>query len=114
MKRTRSGMSSSIKNWMNNKKAGIPLVRVPVDETFNYREEQDLDVQHHRPVFNIIQITVDAQPDRSVTAVAIDLCPACDAGTDLMLDHVTGDFFLKLLYEKWALRPRADETHLPF
>lgn len=90
------------------------LIRVPVDESLYYREEQDLDVQHDGPVFDVIQIAVDAQPDGSITAVTIDLRPSRDAGTDLMLDHVAGDLFFKLLYEKRALRPGADEAHLSF
>lgn len=115
-------MNSSIKNWTNKVKGQeilaffLPFLSicVSVDESLYYREEQDFDVQHDGPVFDVIQIAVDAQPDRSITAVAIYLRPSRDAGTDLVLDHVTGDLFFKLLYEKWALRPGADEAHLAF
>ena len=90
------------------------LVRIFIDKSGHYREQQDFDVQHQCPVFDIVQIAVDAHADRSVTTIAIDLCPAGDTRADLMLDHIAWNFFFKLLYEKWPFRSWTDKTHISF
>ena len=50
----------------------------------------------------------------SVTAQAVDLRPAGQAGAHLLAHQVTGNFFLKMHYMERDLWPRANQAHIPF
>lgn len=81
-------------------------------KTFDHCQQQDLDVQHDGPVFDIIEVAVDAEADGGITPVAVDLCPAGDAWTDLVFDHIAGDLFFELFNEKGSFRPWSHKAHV--
>ena len=51
-------------------------IRVFIDKAFKTGQKQDFKIQSNCPVFNIIKITLDPLPDRSISPIAIDLCPS--------------------------------------
>ena len=91
-----------------------PLIRILIYKTLKYCQKQNLNIQSQRPVLNIIEVAVDAHADGSIAAVAVYLCPAGDARANLVLNHVAGDFFLKLLYEERSFRSWANKAHISF
>ena len=50
--------------------------------------------------------------NRRVTTQSIGLCPACNAWTNLMLDHIFRYFFLELIHEEGPLRPWTNYAHM--
>ena len=51
--------------------------------------------------------------NRSVAAVSIDLSPSGHPRTNLVLNHIAGNFFFKLFHKKRPLRPRPHQAHIP-
>src|SRR5688572_32818548 len=75
-------------------------------------EPHDLEVECHRPVFDVVQVVFDPLLERCISAPAIHLRPAGNAGLHLVAQHVLRDLVLELLDEERALRARADDRHL--
>ena len=88
------------------------LICIFIYEAMPYGSKQYLEIKSHGPVFDIVNVVVDSFPNRSITAVAIDLGPSGKTGANLVLDHVAWDLFLELLNELRALRPWSHEAHL--
>src|SRR5262245_8109934 len=59
------------------------------------RAEQDVEVEQHRPVFDVIQVMLDAPLDLlvgiSLTTPAVDLGPTGDARLDAMAGEIAVD-----------------------
>src|SRR5262245_15919538 len=83
-----------------------------VEEPAQERQPHDLEVELHRPVFDVIQVVLDALLDGGVAPPAVDLRPAGDAGLDLVTQHVLRDLVLELRDEKRTLGPRSDNRHV--
>ena len=49
-----------------------------------------------------------------ISTKSVNLCPACNPRTDLMLHHIQRDFFLELFYKVGKLRAWTNQTHIPF
>src|SRR6185295_365478 len=80
--------------------AGTNSIRVLVPrQQRDRRLEQDVDVEQHRPVLDVIQIELDALLDLlfivDLAAPAVDLRPAGDAGFDAMAREVAVDGFVE-------------------
>src|SRR5436190_15718257 len=88
------------------------LVRVLVTQSMNHRHEQDLHVQHQRPVLDVVEVVLDAHADRGVAAPAVHLRPAGHAGAHFVAQHVLRELGAELLDELRALRPRPDHAHV--
>src|SRR5689334_10281500 len=56
------------------------LVGMLVEEAFDDRQPDDLEVEAHRPVLDVIKVVFDALLERGVAAPAVDLRPARHAG----------------------------------
>src|SRR5688500_9096375 len=87
-------------------------VGVLVEEALHERQPHDLEVEHDRPVLDVVEVVLDALLDRGVAAPAIDLRPAGQPGLDLVAQHVLRHALLELLDEERALGPRADQRHV--
>src|SRR4051794_11616639 len=48
-------------------------IRVLVEEALHEGQPHDLEVEHHRPVLDVIEVVLDALLDRRVAAPAVDL-----------------------------------------
>src|SRR5215472_3930690 len=83
-----------------------------VEEAFDDREPDDLQVEADRPVLNVIKVVLDSLVERRVAAPAVYLGPARHAGLHLVAQHVLRNAVLELLDEMRALRPRADNRHV--
>src|SRR5687767_5640160 len=81
-------------------------VRVLVEEPLDHGQPHDLEVQHQRPVLDVVQVVLDALLDGRVAAPAVDLGPAGQAGADLVAQHVLGDALLELVDEERSLGAR--------
>src|SRR4051794_20197551 len=68
----------------------IRLESMPV-ESSDDGEPHDFDVEADRPVFDVVEIVLDALFERRVAAPAVDLGPARDPGFDLVAQHVLRD-----------------------
>src|SRR5215207_1400947 len=90
----------------------IRLESMPV-ESSNDGEPHDLDVEADRPVFDVVEIVLDALLERGVATPAVDLRPAGDARLDLVAEHVLRDAVLELLDEVGPLGAWTDEGHVP-
>jgi len=74
---------------------------------------QDLEVEGQRPVFEIVQIVLDAFADAGVAAQAVDLAsPSSRLGH--VPPHVAADVLLELLDEMRPLGAGSHEAHLAF
>ena len=76
------------------------------------RHQQDLQVKEHIPVFDIVNVIFDPLTNGRIPPVAVDLGPAGDAGTDLVLDHVAGNFLAKLFHKIGKLRAGTHKAHI--
>ena len=76
--------------------------------------KQDFDIKQKGPILNIVQIVFNASLNRSIAAKTVNLRPAGNAGTHLMLDHIQGDALLELVDKEGELRARANQTHITF
>ena len=50
----------------------------------------------------------------SISPVTINLRPTGHSGTHLMLNHISGNLFLKFFYKLWSLRSWSYKTHISF
>ena len=75
-------------------------------------KKHDLYIKSHRPVFDIIQITLYPFSDRSISTIATLPAPTGKTRPHLMLDHITWYLLPKLFYKKRPLRSWSHKTHL--
>src|SRR5688572_33381565 len=59
-----------------------------VAEHTNEREEQDLQIEAHRPVLDVIEVVLDPALERGVAPEAVHLRPSGDPGLHVMAQHV--------------------------
>ncbi len=85
-----------------------------IDHPAEDRFEDDLDIQPDAPVVNVPEVQFNPFFDAGVSAVAVYLGPAGNAGLHLVLHHVERNGFLELLDEIGELRPGADQAHIAF
>src|SRR5687768_13012203 len=85
-----------------------------LEEAANDGEPHDLQIQGHRPVFDVVQVVLDTLFERGIAAPAVHLRPSRDAGLHFVAEHVLRDPVPELLHEEGAFRPRADDRHLTF
>src|SRR3984893_14264788 len=83
------------------------------------RLEENVEVEKHRPVLDVIEVELDALLDFlfvvDFAAPAIDLRPAGDAGLDAMTREITVDGFVEQLALQLALHrvgTRADQREV--
>jgi hypothetical protein len=74
--------------------------------------DEDLEIEGERPVFEVVEIVLDAVLDGGVAAEAVDLGPAGHAGAGDVAGHVVADVVLELLDEVGAFGAGADEGHV--
>src|SRR5262245_37782263 len=84
-----------------------------VEEAPEECQPDDLQVEANRPIFDVVEIVLDALFERRVAAPAIDLRPAGKARLDLVAEHVLRDLVPELLDEMRTLGPRPDDGHVP-
>src|SRR5215203_5721909 len=89
----------------------IRLESMPV-ESSDDGQPHDLDVEADRPVFDVVEIVLDALFERRVAAPAVHLRPPGDPRFDLVAEHVLRDAVLELLDEIGPLRPWTDQRHV--
>src|ERR1043165_6921324 len=98
--------------WATNAAGRAGSIRVFVTQAVYKRHEKDLQVEHQRPVFDVIQVVLDAHADRRIAAPAVHLRPAGDAGADFVAEHVVRELGAELFAELRPLGARADHAHL--
>src|SRR3954452_14261849 len=83
------------------------------------RFQQDVDVEQHRPVLDVIQIELDALLDFlfivDLAAPAVDLRPAGDARLDAMAREIAVDRLVEqpaLQLALYRMRPRTDQRQV--
>src|SRR6056297_285083 len=64
------------------------------------------------PVFDIINIMLDALMNGCITPKTVNLCPSGHSRFNLMFDHVFWNIFFKLFYKKRSFRTGTHQTHL--
>src|SRR5215510_5417641 len=78
---------SSVSQRCDPMKPAAPVTTVlgmgTLEEAADDGEPHDLQVEAHRPVFNVVQIVLDTLFERRIPAPAVDLRPAGDAGLHL-------------------------------
>src|SRR4051812_18948430 len=95
--------------------AGTNSIRVLVPrQQRDRRFQQDVDVEQHRPVLDVIQVELDALLDLlfivNLAAPAVDLRPAGDAGFYAMASKVTIDGFVEQAALQLALHRMGART----
>lgn len=88
------------------------LISIFVSEYTEYGHQNDLHIHAEGPVFDVVKVVFDASFYGGIASVAVDLCPACDAGAYLVFDHVAGDIFFEFVYEEGAFGSRAYYGHI--
>src|SRR5258708_4919561 len=74
--------------------------------------DQDLQIERHRPVLDVIDIVFDPVLERRVTAQAVDLGPAGHAGLHTMPVQVFGNELLEPCDIEWAFGAGSGEHHV--
>src|SRR5436190_3147682 len=72
------------------------LVCVFVEETLQEREPHDLQIEPHRPIFDVVQVVLDALLERGVAAPAVDLRPTGQPRLHFVAQHVLRNLVLEL------------------
>src|SRR5690606_38189419 len=94
---------------------GSPFSRLSRLETAHDRLQQDLEVQHQRPVAKVVEVVIDAAPHLGevggLPPAAVDLRESRDAGRGFVAHHVAVDEPSILLVVRDGVGPRADEAH---
>ena len=87
---------------------GSRLIGLVVAEQLDDRQKNDLDVEHRRPVPQVIEIVIDARLHllelRGLAAAAVHLRKPGDAGQHLVADHVALNEFAVLLVVRDRVR----------
>src|SRR5678815_1589338 len=116
MPRTEWPRSRSVSQRCDPMKPAAPVTTVlgmyALEEAANDGEPHDLQVERHRPVFDVIQVVFDPLFERGISAPAIDLRPPGDARLHLVAQHVLRDAVPELLDEEGTLGTRPDDRHL--
>src|SRR5262245_48569886 len=87
-------------------------VCVLVDEAAEERQQNDPQIEPRRPVRDVVEVILNALPQRGVAAPAVDLRPAGDPRLDPMPGHVAGDAVRELLDEHRTFRARSYQAHV--
>src|SRR5215212_11763765 len=66
----------------------MTVLGISLEETSHEREPHDLEIEGHGPVFDVVQVVLDALLERRVAAPRVDLCPSGDARIPPVPDHV--------------------------
>ena len=74
--------------------------------------EQDQEIEPERPALDVVEVVLDAFPQRGPPAPAVDLGPAGHPAGHGVPQVVFGHGMAELLDEDRALGPRADQAHL--
>src|SRR3954465_2538999 len=88
------------------------LIGVFVTQPVYERHEEDLQVEHQRPVFDVVEVVLDADADGRIAAPAVDLRPSRDTGADFVAEDVVRELGAELFDELRALRARTDHAHV--
>src|SRR5437667_208330 len=78
------------------------------------RHPHDLQIERDRPVFDVVEIELDAFFERGVAAPAVHLRPAGNAGFHLVAEHVLREAMLELIDKERPLGPRPNNGHVAF
>src|SRR6266446_7728276 len=70
---------------------GPALVRALVPEDTQERQENNLHVEPHGPVLDVVEVVLDPLVERRVAAEPIHLRPAGDSRFDVVAEHVARD-----------------------
>src|SRR5215213_3995565 len=90
----------------------MTVLGISLKETSHEREPHDLEIEGHGPVFDVVQVVLDALLERRVAAPPVDLCPSRDARLHLVTEHVLGNTVFELLDEERSFGPRPDDRHV--
>src|SRR5512145_1518915 len=63
-------------------------VCVFVLEAVDNCQKQNLEVEHERPVLDVVEVVLDAHTDRRVAAPSVNLRPSRHSGANLVAEHV--------------------------
>src|SRR6478672_10863916 len=88
------------------------LIGVFMEEALQERQPHDLQIESHRPVFNVVKVVLDPLFERGVAAPSVDLRPPREPGLHLVAQHILRNLVLELRHEMRPLRPRADNRHV--
>src|SRR5947207_3065899 len=118
MPTTEKSLSSRVSARCDPRKPAAPvmttrrLVGMLVEEAFDDRQPDDLQVETDRPVLDVIEVVLDALVERRVAAPAVHLRPAGHARLHFVPQHVLRNAVLRLLDELRALGTRSDDRHV--
>lgn len=76
------------------------------------RAEENFDIQQEGPVFNVIDIIINALLYGSIASESVYLSPTSHARANLVLDHVAGNFLAKLFHKIGKLRAGPHKAHI--
>jgi hypothetical protein len=78
------------------------------------RHQEDLEVEHQRPVLYVVVVPLDTVGDRGLSAQTVDLGPAGDAGLSLSAGPgKRGMRSRNMSHELGPLGTRTDQAHVP-
>src|SRR6266508_3079321 len=87
-------------------------VRVLVPHAVQNGHEENLHIDHQRPVLDVVQIVLDAHAHRCVSAPAVHLRPTGHSRAHFVPQHIVRKLCTKLLYELRALGTGPDDAHV--
>src|SRR5499425_1429941 len=95
------------------RRSEITSIRVAVEENAADRHGDDLEVEPEGPSLDVLDVVFDARLQRRVAAEPVHLRPPCDAGLDLVTEHVARHSLTEALHEHGPLGARPHHAHLP-
>src|SRR5215831_8628951 len=90
----------------------LELVGMFVEEALHDRQPHDLQVEAHRPVFDVVEVVLDALVEGGVSPPAVDLRPSGESRLHLVTQHVLRNAVLELLDEMRPLGSGPDDRHV--
>src|SRR2546428_10211631 len=75
------------------------------------RQQHDLHIKPPGPMFDVIQVVLEALLKRGAPAPSVHLGPARNTRLHYVTQHVLGKLLAKLHNEFWPLRARAHNAH---
>ena len=88
------------------------LIGILVKEAANDRQQQNLDIEDERPMFDVIQVMLNSFIYRGVAPPAAHLGPAGYASRDLVTQHVPGNSVTELVDVDRSLWSGAHQGHI--
>src|SRR5262245_18200651 len=95
------------------RRSGITSIRVAVEEDAADRHGDDLEIEPERPPIDVLDVVLDARPQRGVAAEPVHLRTPRHPGLDLVAEHVAGHGLAEAVDEHGALGPRPYHAHFP-